>query len=154
MAPGPLMPHSPDYCKDCRTRPPEPGRARCSECLAARRASEAKDRAERRQAGRCLRCEKKARKGRSYCGDHLAYYAARPQAPRRVNPAAPPGTVTVHVPIALIEAIVAADAVYHAANKKSGPASRDAELAYIATDVARGALATAVLAQVQGRDRT
>ncbi len=71
------MPHDAEHCVACRTQLAAPGRTRCGPCAAKRRRQEAEQREERREAGACVTCGKRAARGRSLCTKHLAYYAER-----------------------------------------------------------------------------
>ena len=71
-------PHSVVKCKNCKARPPAPGRTRCEKCQVAER-QRAADRAARLDGeGLCRKCGQHAReKGRVYCADCARYFAHR-----------------------------------------------------------------------------
>lgn len=76
MVGGLTVPYPAGTCRDCGDTP-EPDRTRCRACAKARREREAVQRNARRRSGLCLTCGAKAAKGKRYCREHLAYYAAR-----------------------------------------------------------------------------
>ena len=65
-------------CPYCGRRPPEPGRARCADCLASNSAAASEFRRRRRERGLCPACPagstREALPGCSFCFWHLVYF--------------------------------------------------------------------------------
>jgi hypothetical protein len=62
-------------CVRCQARKALKGYSRCARCREADRVYWRTLRAQRRRQGLCPDCGNKRASGRTYCDDHLAYYA-------------------------------------------------------------------------------